>query len=362
MDLAVGPGAPARVNKAPRNRMFDLMRLVFAVLVLLSHAPEIQDGNRSHELLSRFTHGAMSFGDLGVDGFFLLSGFLITQSWQRDPRLGDYLGKRVLRIVPGYLVAVAISIVVVGLLAPATPHFFHLPGRKALQSVLLLSAPITRAVFPGYPQPSVNGALWTIAYEFRCYLLLALAGLAGVLRQRWVVAGAALSLLLLSNVSRLAAHVSWHAYNVALGEPGPTFRMVGFFAVGVCYYLCRDRIRFHPAGLAVTAAGLVAVHLLAIQSTEASVFLFGSYALFYLAQHGFGALDRMGRLPDISYGVYLYGWPVEHLWCFYSRTSPWIVFAGSTLICLVLGWLSWHFVERPMLRWKPRPTAELPPG
>ena len=65
-----------KATRPARNRQFDLMRLALALMVLLAHAPEITDGDRSRELLARFTHGAMTFGDLGVDGFFLLSGFL----------------------------------------------------------------------------------------------------------------------------------------------------------------------------------------------------------------------------------------------------------------------------------------------
>jgi peptidoglycan/LPS O-acetylase OafA/YrhL len=79
----------------------DFMRIGFAACVLLSHAPELTDGNPSRELFYRLTH-VMSLGSFGVDGFFLLSGFLIVKSWQTDPNLLDYLSKRVLRIVPGY--------------------------------------------------------------------------------------------------------------------------------------------------------------------------------------------------------------------------------------------------------------------
>jgi peptidoglycan/LPS O-acetylase OafA/YrhL len=82
------------------------LRIVFATLVLLSHAPEITDGNASRELFHRFTGSPMTFGTLGVDGFFILSGYLIVQSWLGDPELINFLRKRVLRIVPGYLVAV----------------------------------------------------------------------------------------------------------------------------------------------------------------------------------------------------------------------------------------------------------------
>src|ERR1700740_34366 len=96
-------------RKSSRNHQFDLLRIIFATLVLLSHAPEITDGNASRELFHRFTGAPMTFGTLGVDGCFILSGYLIVQSWLGDPELINFLRKRVLRIVPGYLVAVVLS-------------------------------------------------------------------------------------------------------------------------------------------------------------------------------------------------------------------------------------------------------------
>ena len=72
-------------RKSTRNHQFDLLRIIFATLVLLSHAPEITDGDSSRELLHRSTGAPITFGTLGVDGFFVLSGFLIVQSWLGDP-------------------------------------------------------------------------------------------------------------------------------------------------------------------------------------------------------------------------------------------------------------------------------------
>jgi peptidoglycan/LPS O-acetylase OafA/YrhL len=88
--------------------------------------------------------------------------------------------------------------------------------------------------------------------------------------------------------------------------------------------------------------------------------LCAGYLMFYLGQMRLTWLSGMARLPDISYGIYLYGWPVESLWIWFSRGSPWVAFFGSTAICFALGWLSWHFVERPALSLKRRPFAPSP--
>src|SRR5579863_1616176 len=98
----------AKVNQSQlvdgRNNNFGFLRLLFAALVILSHSSELIDGNRSREILTRI-FGTMSFAQLAVDSFFLISGYLITRSWILSESNSEYLIKRVMRIYPGYLVA-----------------------------------------------------------------------------------------------------------------------------------------------------------------------------------------------------------------------------------------------------------------
>src|SRR3982074_3309146 len=83
---------------------FGFLRLLFATLVILAHSPELVDGNRSREILTRI-FGTMPLGEVAVDGFFLISGYLILQSLVNSKSYFEYLSKRVLRIYPGYIVA-----------------------------------------------------------------------------------------------------------------------------------------------------------------------------------------------------------------------------------------------------------------
>lgn len=333
-------------NRERRNHTLDLLRLAFAVLVLLSHAAEITDGNYSRELGARLTH--MTFGSIGVDGFFLLSGFLIVKSWQRNPKPGDYLTKRVLRIVPGYLVAVLLSTLVVGLLAPGVEGFFGKLGFRYARSVLLLGAPVTPIVFPGCPVNTVNGSLWTITYEFGCYLLVLLFGWLGLFRVRPLCL--AVSLVLVGDLF----HPYFHHHNDLISA----VRLTAVFSVGACFYLFRDRIVFRPLFAVIAAvAGPVLIKLFP-HNTEGAIVVFGGYLMFYLVQLPL----RVPTFPDISYGVYLYGYPIEALWIWYNRGSPWVTFVAATLISIGLGWLSWEFIEHPMLLLKrknlaPAPTA-----
>lgn len=296
----------------------------------------------------------MSLGTVGVDGFFLLSGYLIVQSWLGDPRLLNYLRKRVLRIVPGYLVAVALSTAAVGLLAPGISHFFHHLDIHFVNSVVLLSSPMTPAVFPGRPYAMVNGALYTIAYEFRCYLLVALLGLCGLLRRPMLLL--AMTVLLLASLlyPPLFELIHWPRHvEAVMGQPAIAFRLTAVYLVGCCFYVLRGRLAFRRWMALAAAALVVACFALFPSRGELAMVLGGSYLLFYLGQMSLPGLSWMSGLPDISYGIYLYGWPVESLWIWFHRGSPWITFFVSTVISFALGWLSWHFIERPALKWKP---------
>ena len=95
---------------------FGVLRLFFAALVIISHSPELIDGNRSRELLTRL-FGTLSFGEVAVDGFFLVSGYFITISFAERPDSYSYLTKRVFRIVPGYIIAFCVCIIIIAPLA-----------------------------------------------------------------------------------------------------------------------------------------------------------------------------------------------------------------------------------------------------
>lgn len=342
-----------------RNNLFDLLRITFAILVLLAHAPEQTDGNRSREIFSRLTGADITFGVLAVDGFFLLSGFLIARSWASNPKLSDFLRNRFLRIVPGYVCAAILSTLVVGYLAPGVPDFFSHLGHKFWLSLLLLGSPLTPAVLPGLQYQLVNGPLWTITYEVRCYLLVAVFGLCGFIRKPLYWLGATVAFGLLAMVPTLQMHLAWPRYFMVFGAPSQVYRLTFIYLIGGCFYLFQDRILYRRWMIPL-AVSLILISRLT-PAFEYGIACGGAYLMFYAGQV-VRRSERLHRLPDISYGIYLYGWPVESLWIWYHRGSPWIAFFVSTAICIVLGWLSWHFVERPALKAKHRPTAVLAPS
>jgi peptidoglycan/LPS O-acetylase OafA/YrhL len=332
-----------------RNHQFDLLRILFAICVLLSHAAEVTDGNKSREILARLTHSDMTFGALGVDGFFLLSGYLIVKSWMRNPNLLDYMRNRILRIVPGYLVAAILSTIAVGLLAPGVEHFFRDIDIRYFHSLVALGSPATPPVFPGSIYPLVNGALWSVQYEFRCYVLVAIFGLSGILKKPliWL----AMTAFLMTSLIRPFPLFHWHKFFYSLiGEPKFVFYLTGIYLLGGCFFLFK--IPFRPPLAAGAVAAIVAFRIFDPLHIQFALVVFGGYLMFYFGQMSVKFLDWMKNVPDISYGIYIYGWPVECLLIYYRHGSPWVTFLVAAPICFGLGWLSWHFVERPALSLK----------
>jgi peptidoglycan/LPS O-acetylase OafA/YrhL len=144
-----------------------------------------------------------------------------------------------------------------------------------------------------------------------------------------------------------------------VGQPALFFRLTAVYLVGCCFYLFRHRISFRPMFAVIATVTMAVFFVFAPVWAELAMVLCGGYLLFYLGQMHLPWLSGMSRFPDISYGIYLYGWPVESLWIWFHRGSPWIAFAASTVICFGLGWLSWHFIERPALTLKRNATAPL---
>ena len=149
--------------KQDRENNIGALRLLLATLVILSHCPQILDGNRSRELLTRI-FGTMSFGEVAVDGFFIISGYLITKSYLSSSSPSDYLQKRILRIYPGFLASFWICVFAVAPLAGVRRSFFSAAMLiKQLLLSLLLQWPISRGAFQGMAFHELNSSMWTIS-------------------------------------------------------------------------------------------------------------------------------------------------------------------------------------------------------
>ena len=330
-----------------------LLRLIFASLVIVGHAPEMTDGMRLREPLTRLFH-TLSLGELAVDAFFLISGYLIANSWTRTQSLRRYLARRWLRIFPAYAVAYLLCCFALGPMVGARP-LQHLP--ETIARFALFAPP------PGYPgqlaglyHPMLNGAMWTIPFEFRCYLLIALLGASGLLyRRRTMLAitalGLAASILLTFPSLRqpLDELDTKLATQILVGSTYSTIRLTTIFLAGSCFHLFKDQVL--PRLAARSAAVLAVAALLLMYDphlAEAGLTVFGGLALFWLALKArIGPLQAVNDSWDISYGVYLYGWPIA-IFILYRNPhiAPGLLAALALPLAFACGAVSWWGLEK----------------
>jgi len=330
-----------------------VLRLIFASLVIIGHAPEQIDGDRHREPLTLIFH-TVSLGQLSVDAFFLISGYLITLSWIRTKSLSLYLQKRVRRIYPAFMVAYLLSVFALGPVVGARP--WRWIGETVFRLVALQSPPIYPGQLAGLHYPDLNGSMWTIAYEFRCYLLVGALGMTGLLCRRWLVLWitaigvialiAATFHIVRSPIDALNSH---QRFNEIFGEPLKNISLTTTFLVGACFYLFKKELTTRLTSRTALFSALLATALLRYPHlAEAALITLGSISLFWIGlKANIGWLQTINDRWDISYGVYLYGWPIATAIRWFDRSvSPWTLAAVTLTIALLAGATSWWGVER----------------
>lgn len=322
-----------------------LIRLIFASLVVVAHA-YVLTGIAMQEPLAVYTE-TFTLGSLGVDGFFLISGYLITQSMAHSRSQGEYLLKRMLRIYPAFIVAFVLG----GLLAAwIRPGYPIEPWRS-----LFLFHPVDIKPAPGAEGFTANSPMWTIAYEFRCYLGVMLLAATGLLARRRSVLILAIGLWCLYIFIKIPQLWSIRAFkaplpvDILIGNMLPTIRFFAVFAVGIVVYLYREailpRLSWWIALLAL--AGIILT--LPNQLIGESLFMvFAAAIIFWLAfRVDLGPLQTINDRWDISYGTYLYGWPIGNLLIWWR--PDWAI-GPFILVNLIGAWLlgavSWFLLER----------------
>jgi len=340
-----------------RENNFGALRLLFAMSVIFSHSPELMDGNKSREWFSQIFGTSLTLGAVAVDGFFIVSGYLIAMSFCRSKKVGDFWLRRVARIYPGFLLAYVFSFVVVGWLGHGNVAVLLDPSGLLgfIGRGLVLAQPTVQGAFPGLPYPSVNASVWTIQYEFACYGLLAALGGVGLLRKRAVVWGLLCLGLLIVGVRQ---DVSLELLSRGVAEGAPVLKMLKHvrlfvaFLMGVVFFLYRERIGFSAARVAWVAGVLLGL-LFSERLAEVAVIVLGSYLIFWFAEEMRSAwLSSIGREVDVSYGVYLYAWPMQNLIIAYFHPSePWQLNVAVGGCVALLGYLSWVAVEKPAMAW-----------
>ncbi|GGM58704.1 O-antigen acetylase [Dactylosporangium sucinum] len=376
----------------PKANGLGLLRLVLALAVLVAHSWPLGSGAANPGL--GLTRGQTDLGALAVDGFFVLSGFLVAASGRR---LGPvrFAWHRCLRIFPGlWTCLLVLAFVLAPLVSLATRGRLGDPGASLAYAwgnwfgnphVWGVGDLFAETPYGRLTHASVfNGSLWSLVYELSCYAGMIALIAAGVLRRHtWLVPLLALAAyaVIVSDFLRTVGTHGLATRPVQRGGIGPiplighlnlqlTIYLGFLFLLGASIQLYRHRVPIHPALALLAGAALVSSMLVG------GFFVVGLPAYAYLLVSAAGvlppAVHGIGRRRDYSYGIYIYAFPVQQLVALAGGAAwgvlPYIALSATG--ALVLAALSWHLVERPALSlkdWTPRrvatePAAKTPVG
>jgi peptidoglycan/LPS O-acetylase OafA/YrhL len=359
---------------------FDLLRLLAAVLVLFSHSFDLIDKPEPFPSLGK----NMNWGFVGLLVFFSISGFLVSRSWTRNPRVAPFVVKRALRLMPALIVALLLSALVLGpAVTTRTPEsYFQDQGTKeyVLNNALLQTTYRLPGVFTHNAYPvAVNGSLWTLPLEVKAYVLVLLLGLIGLLtRRRWLMGVVAVIAVLacvdsVRNAVPEGNHLLASLVNIQadselvaeakLGAATIYADMFATFTIGAALFALRRwvTLRWELALGAVVA--WCATLALGGSAPEVGAVVLAPYLVLFLAY----GTHNLVRLPewwgDYSYGTYIYGFPVQQTISFLALPATgWLMFGLSLPITMLLAVPSWHLIERPALEMKRRLTGSEPPA
>lgn len=337
---------------------FDFLRIFLSVSVVAFHVlpvamPEVDYRNVPLLWIYRFSILA---------AFFSLSGFLISGSAQRLS-LKNFLINRGLRIIPALGVEVVISAVIIGAIFTTLPlgqYFTHPEFFAYFTNIVGIINWTLPGVFESHPSDIVNLTLWTVPHEIGCYVIISVFIVLGTMRYKplivisgalWVVMGFVVMGL---GIERGDFGIIGSLLNVLFVEQAS--RLYTCFLFGIAAFLYIDKIPYSRIGALMCLAFLLAFGLYYRPGDPFDypfISLIVTLPLVYLTMFlGVTNIWMPGflRRGDYSYGIYLYGWPMQQV---VVALAPGMGFVANFVLALIpitlFAMFSWHFIERPIL-------------
>lgn len=334
----------------PRDKnAFDLVRLFAAVAVIFGHSFYIFPTGGYSEPVTQLIQKNYS-GTLAVGVFFFLSGILVTGSFALNPSSARFFLMRAFRIYPGAIICLAIISFVIGPVVTTMPMMDYFASRQvycyfadhvSLLSILPIQCWDLPGVFAENLIPSApNGSLWTLTPEIICYLYVLAFGVLGLVKTSFRILVVLVAILV---IHYMAPHAVPYFSDV---EYSDILKVGLFFMAGVFAYSVRNIL---PIKTLYALPLIVAANFL--QGTfvqEYALYLALFYSVLVISAY---QPVRWIKLPgDYSYGVYIYGWPIQQTVAhFFPNLTSYPSNLITIPVALLAGYLSWTFVEKPAL-------------
>lgn len=326
---------------------FDFIRIVAALAVLYSHHFALT-GQMEPSFFSLH-----SWGGAAVLVFFVVSGYLVTSSWYNDPNIIRFSWRRILRIWPALTLVVVCTVFILGPIVTSLPLQEYFTHRATYDYFYILRMNIVY-VLPGVFETNpyalgVNGSLWTIPLEVRCYIVLALIGLVGLLKNKYIF------------LACIAIYMTWFILRSSADLYGSIHyaRELGaFFLAGAGLFALKEHWQRHP-WIVLLACSILASVLWMFGWRYLACWVLLPYLVIFVGTNKTPIIKSFGRWGDPSYGIYLIAYPVQqtiikYLW---PSWGFWETITLATVITVALAFLSWNFVEKWFLKFKPKKKA-----
>lgn len=330
-----------------KSNNLQLLRFVAAILVIVSHSFSISTGTRVQEWLSFITRDQISLGGVAVSIFFCAGGFLIAKSVLRVKNGVKYFKARALRIFPALVVVVLITAFVLGPIVTEygfREYFSNVGVYKYLLNAVFVLQHNLPGVFENNPYLStVNGSLWTLPIEFLCYIGCFVMWKADMLKKKnilWSIPIVAIGTAgLYFVIQRMQIEVLMSAIRPSL-----------LFYMGILCYIYRDKIEFTPFRALLSFAILIATGFVGV--LDLGMVLAFPYLLLYVCFALPQVSDKIAKLGNLSYGMYLCGFPIQQtiVMLHGGDMSPFLNVIISTPLAILGGILIYYMIEVPIIK------------
>ena len=330
------------MNKININN-FDFLRVVFAFTVAFAHLIELSD----LEILKPFK---LFFNTrLAIDGFFIVSGFLIAKSYENSTTIKDYIIRRAKRIIPAYAVVILISALFLSAISTysLSEYFSNIQFWKYLTANLSFQnylEPCLPGVFETNKFCAVNGALWTIKLEEAFYLLVPV--FYWLVRVKKFNFYALIIIVYLLSVTYYTYFLSIDNYRIAKQLPGA----LAFFGTGIVFYKNFSLLQKWKDYIIIPCLIIFFLEHYILKTQLLKPVAFG-FMVFYVA-YSFRFLNNFGKYGDFTYGIYIYHFPLIQLFVYlglFNKYPPILICMLFLMLTLLLAILSWYLIEIPYL-------------
>jgi len=330
------------LNKININN-FDFLRVVFALTVAFAHLIELSD----LEVLQPYK---IYFNTrLAIDGFFVVSGFLIAKSYENSATIKEYIIRRAKRIIPAYVVVILLSALLFSFISTNSLYDYfsnfqfwkYLSANLSFQNYL---EPCLPGVFETNKFCAVNGALWTIKVEEAFYLSVPL--FYWFVRVKKFNFYVLILIVYILSVTYYMYFLSIDNYRIAKQLPGA----LAFFATGIVFYKNFSLLHKWKDYMIIPCIILFFLEHYILKTQLLKPIAFG-FMVFYIA-YSFRFLNNFGKYGDFTYGIYIYHFPVIQLFVvlgLFNKYSPLIICTSVLMLTLLLAILSWYLIEIPYL-------------